>query len=86
MSQNFHCIAEGRRKKEEGKVLLCLSFQLLNCPNLSFDCYMDNSIFTPPYCYLFPDGFNPRASLMVSMRLVERSSPSKILSDSLTNN
>ncbi|WP_237396051.1 hypothetical protein [Okeania sp. KiyG1] len=30
---------EGRRKKEEGKVLRCLSFKLLTCPNLYFDCY-----------------------------------------------
>ncbi|NER06600.1 MAG: hypothetical protein F6K17_30470 [Okeania sp. SIO3C4] len=25
-------IAEGRRKKEEGKILRCLSFKLLICP------------------------------------------------------
>ncbi|NET28692.1 MAG: DUF1736 domain-containing protein [Okeania sp. SIO1I7] len=31
---------EGRRKKEEGKILPCLNFKLLICPNLSFDCYM----------------------------------------------
>ncbi|NET42706.1 hypothetical protein [Okeania sp. SIO2B3] len=34
-------IAEERRKKKEGrrKILLCLSFKLLICPNLCFDCY-----------------------------------------------
>ncbi|NEP84964.1 MAG: hypothetical protein F6K39_46810 [Okeania sp. SIO3B3] len=27
-------LEEGRRKKEEGKIWLCLSFKLLICPNL----------------------------------------------------
>ncbi|NER02286.1 MAG: hypothetical protein F6K17_06405 [Okeania sp. SIO3C4] len=43
----FKHIAEGRRKREEGRgkkeeerILRCLSFKLLICPNLSFDCYI----------------------------------------------
>ncbi|NEQ74995.1 MAG: hypothetical protein F6K23_19315 [Okeania sp. SIO2C9] len=35
-------IAEERRKKEEGKIFLCLGFKLLISPKLYFDCYNFN--------------------------------------------
>ncbi|NEP79629.1 MAG: hypothetical protein F6K39_16535, partial [Okeania sp. SIO3B3] len=36
---------EGRRKKEERKILCCLSFQLFICPHLCFHCYIFNFFF-----------------------------------------
>ncbi|NEP79628.1 MAG: hypothetical protein F6K39_16530, partial [Okeania sp. SIO3B3] len=36
---------EGRRKKEEGRILRCLSFQLFICLHLCFHCYIFNFFF-----------------------------------------
>ncbi|NES66931.1 MAG: hypothetical protein F6K24_17585 [Okeania sp. SIO2D1] len=36
---NLYQKEEGRRKKEEGKIFGCLSFNILIFPNLSLDCY-----------------------------------------------
>ncbi|NEP84176.1 MAG: hypothetical protein F6K39_42310 [Okeania sp. SIO3B3] len=45
--QYFEELCYGRRKKEEGKILHCLSFKLFICPKLSFDCYIYICIYWP---------------------------------------